>query len=943
MIPSLICAVVFSALVAITYSVDIKGFCHNESHDCPCGSNGTTVNVKVDGCSYVRRLEFRCRPCDRDSYKKVCPNYSHCQTCAEGLNACETCPPGKYGVWCTSVCNCQNGGVCDKDTGQCRCLPGFSGALCEIRDGCTPPAHQQGVLATMAPANLPKIIHYNCPTGFKRIGAGTINCQNDGSWNGAPPYCERQVPCPPLPDVARSVAQVHGAATSVREIQYNGTTVTYSCADGYEIVGAKSLECTQEGVWSAPPPFCLKVSETEVTCSTKANEILSDDSDTAVRVHCPPGCGLVSGSVIGAYQYHVLSSLCRAAVHAGRLNNAGGAVHVRATGAYADFVSSTAHGVSSANYSTLGASFKFVTVDDSQWRIPEEGCPPKWRDSGSFCFYSAGKSRSQAAARHFCRNLGSQAIALRGDNATRTLVAEFLAANGIVETWLSELRVQSPFLPIPVNNDTPGDSCMALSVVNPSQPEVVTRPCSVSLPVICFALKTVKLVQCEDPGPVKGGSALVEKTSHGRFLEGSRISYYCKELHYLSGEGTLTCTANGTWSALKPRCIPVVTCGEPEVPSHGTIRVLPPIRGGDPRRGPVRGHARASVPIRLQRPLSLSSTAYDGNDTMAANEVNLVLPPGHHRVGSRAEYACLPQYEMAGSTVRRCLSSGQWSGLPATCIPVCGRSDSPRSPLIYNGNASDVGQWPWQAALSVRNPTSNGTAVEWVLNCGGSLLSETWVVTAAHCVTYEASRVVIPHDILRVALGKHFRSDSKDDAHVQIRQVAEIHVNFDYDPNTYDNDIALLQLDEAVELTPRVRPVCLPTDRSARVHLQEGKLGVATGWGLTENGDYADVLSEAVLPVVANEKCQEAYERAGVPLTVSEAMFCAGHANATSDACSGDSGGPMVFVDESVTTERRWILEGVVSWGSPSGCAVANQYGGFTRVFAFLSWIKQFV
>lgn len=53
-------------------------------------------------------------------------------------------------------------------------------------------------------------------------------------------------------------------------------------------------------------------------------------------------------------------------------------------------------------------------------------------------------------------------------------------------------------------------------------------------------------------------------------------------------------------------------------------------------------------------------------------------------------------------------------------------------------------------------------------------------------------------------------------------------MNFDYDPASYDNDIALLQLDEAVELTPRVRPVCLPTDRSARVHLQEGKLGVVS-------------------------------------------------------------------------------------------------------------------
>lgn len=116
-----------------------------------------------------------------------------------------------------------------------------------------------------------------------------------------------------------------------------------------------------------------------------------------------------------------------------------------------------------------------------------------------------------------------------------------------------------------------------------------------------------------------------------------------------------------------------------------------------------------------------------------------------------------------------------------------------------------------------------------------------------------------------------------------------------------------------------------------------------TGWGLTEKGDYAGVLSEAVLPVVQNEKCQEAYEQEGVPLTISEAMFCAGHANGTSDACSGDSGGPMVFLDDTITTERRWILEGIVSWGSPTGCGVANQYGGFTRVHSFLNWIQQFV
>ncbi|KAH7983655.1 hypothetical protein HPB52_013356 [Rhipicephalus sanguineus] len=491
----------------------------------------------------------------------------------------------------------------------------------------------------MAPPNLPMIIHYNCPTGFKRIGAGTINCLNDGSWNGVHPIV-RQVPVPPLTRRGWSVVQVHGTATSVRQIQYNGTTVTYSCADGYEVVGAKTLECTHEAS--------------------------------------------------GRRRRHPASKPCKLA----------------------------------------------------ESTTPAARC---------MCEQRALTPTSSPPRPTVSPQLTSPLLEPVSDSSLWT------TRNG---GFLMKVR----------RNQRAGGRCWSLYARNVARAQREGAGVADGCHLGKYNATTAgQLVPCEDPGPVKGGSALVEKTAHGRFLEGSRISYYCKELHYLSGEGRLTCTANGTWSAQKHRCIP------------------------------------------------------------------------------------------------------------------------------------------------------------------------------AHCVTYEVSRVVIPREILRVALGKHFRSDSKDDAHVQVRKVAEIHVHFNYGPTTYDNDIALVQLDKAVELTPRVRPVCLPTDRSARVHLQEGKLGVATGWGLTETGEYADVLSEAMLPVVANEKCQEAYERAGVPLTVSEAMFCAGHANATSNTCTGDSGSPMVFLDDAVTTERRWILEGVVSWGSPYGCAVANQYSGLTRVFTFLPWIKQFI
>ncbi|XP_049271208.1 clotting factor C-like [Rhipicephalus sanguineus] len=270
---------------------------------------------------------------------------------------------------------------------------------------------------------------------------------------------------------------------------------------------------------------------------------------------------------------------------------------------------------------------------------------------------------------------------------------------------------------------------------------------------------------------------------------------------------------------------------------------------------------------------------------------------------------------------------------------VCGRSDSPRSPFIYHGNASEVGQWPWQVGLSKWSQHEKA----WDLQCGGTLLSESWVVTAGHCVTKDRrGNLHAPEDI-RLYLGKYHRDDALDDAFVQVRTLSEIHVHDDFDPAKYDADIAMVLLDRPVELSSRVQPICLPSERTSQSNIVDGHLGVATGWGQTETRSYADVLRQAVIPVVSAQECERAYLEDRFLRAVTSYMFCGGYVKGGIDACTGDSGGPFVFVDESVVDKRVWVLEGIVSWGGPRGCGVPNHFGGYTKVAAFIEWIRAFL
>ncbi|MEJ1287472.1 protease serine 21 [Cricetulus griseus] len=224
---------------------------------------------------------------------------------------------------------------------------------------------------------------------------------------------------------------------------------------------------------------------------------------------------------------------------------------------------------------------------------------------------------------------------------------------------------------------------------------------------------------------------------------------------------------------------------------------------------------------------------------------------------------------------------------------VCGRPRA--SGRIVSGEDAQPGQWPWQ--VSVRE---NGEHV-----CGGSLIAEDWVLTAAHCFSQDQ-----PLSAYKVLLGTIFSYPESSEPG-ELRTVSQFikHPSYSADEHS-SGDIALVQLASSVSFSDYILPVCLPKPGDP---LGPGTQCWVTGWGdIATNQPLPPpfTLKELQVPLIDARTCNAYYQENSVFNTepvIFEDMLCAGFEEGKKDACNGDSGGPLVCDINGV-----WIQAGII-------------------------------
>ncbi|XP_045423686.1 serine protease 38 isoform X2 [Lemur catta] len=239
----------------------------------------------------------------------------------------------------------------------------------------------------------------------------------------------------------------------------------------------------------------------------------------------------------------------------------------------------------------------------------------------------------------------------------------------------------------------------------------------------------------------------------------------------------------------------------------------------------------------------------------------------------------------------------------------CGRRGA--EGRVLGGVSAPEGKWPWQVSVHYA-----GFHV-----CGGSILNEYWVLSAAHC--FDRDKNVKAYDVY-VGL-KNLKVAGNDTQWFEVNQVI-LHPTYQVN-HPIGGDVALVQLKSRIVFSESVLPICLPPPE---VNLTGGVKCWATGWGLvSQRGATSDELQEAQLPLIPVPLCQILY---GHRSYVLPNMLCAGDIWNRKTVCEGDSGGPLVC-----EFNRSWLQIGIVSWGR--GCAYPLFPGVYARVPYFASWI----
>ncbi|XP_063149021.1 transmembrane protease serine 12-like [Candoia aspera] len=237
---------------------------------------------------------------------------------------------------------------------------------------------------------------------------------------------------------------------------------------------------------------------------------------------------------------------------------------------------------------------------------------------------------------------------------------------------------------------------------------------------------------------------------------------------------------------------------------------------------------------------------------------------------------------------------------------------------IVGGRDAPPGAWPWQVSLQVYH-----FGVGYYHICGGSLIANNAVLTAAHCIKKWKNP-----EFWTAVFGLH------NLYHYQYytvkRQIKTIVIHSHFESDTYENDVALFELYNPITFNDYIQPICLPYNLP---FLSNDTPCYITGWGTTnEQGRSKYILQEAQVVIIPQYICNRYDWYAGA---ITWNMLCAGSESGDADSCQGDSGGPLMCYVQDVT---KYYLVGITSFGV--GCGRPKRPGIYVRLVNYKSWLK---
>ena len=262
----------------------------------------------------------------------------------------------------------------------------------------------------------------------------------------------------------------------------------------------------------------------------------------------------------------------------------------------------------------------------------------------------------------------------------------------------------------------------------------------------------------------------------------------------------------------------------------------------------------------------------------------------------------------------------------------CGTSVALKCRNQHNGVCrSETGAWPWVVAiyrLDRGNP---------VFHCGGAVISECMILTAAHCLFGRniTELLVVVGDTQRFV--KEFSEKTYT--------TKQVFIHPDYDPVSYNRDIALLVLHCNVTCSPYVRKVCLPTPQD-NIYYRPGTQCILAGWGATERrklGENSSAISTAMkelhLPIADKTICINSTSPQ-YQIDVTNYTVCAGDGTGNNDVCDGDSGSSLFckLNKEKEIDDDSYVVVGIASWGE--GCGQPRKYNIFTHLLNLMDWVE---